>query len=197
MTARSGHRGFRAVNRKAEQKLDFVGKSLMAASGEAEGACPVAVEPLVRILDLQCCPETGPLTMRYRPQSKLFAILYDLVFEFSVGGPRIPGCKIGLAPGSSKLAVVGEGVEGDRALSLSALHDNGLMEDRMRLLGVTQVSAVCDDSSDVWQVAVSPMVGSATWNLVPPIMHLIEPSAAECLRMIELLRLLAVGIRSL
>ena len=181
MTKRTGHRGYSAVNKRAERKLDCVGRGLVAASGEAGVCFPVAPEPLVRVLDLRCCSETGPLTLRYRPQSKLFAILYDLVCEFSVAGPYAPGCMMEMVSGSAKLI-------GDI--------ENDLIEERLRLLGVTQASAAYDSCSDAWRVSVSLMVGSATWNLLPPIMHLIEPSADECLRMIELFRLLAVGIRS-
>ncbi|MEQ3362739.1 hypothetical protein [Raoultibacter massiliensis] len=196
MTKRTGHRGYSAVNKRAERKLDCVGQGLVAASGEAGVCFPVAPEPLVRVLDLRCCSETGPLTLRYRPQSKLFAILYDLVCEFSVAGPYAPGCMMEMVSGSAKLIGDSANAGGDPLALFPALVENDLIEERLRLLGVTQASAAYDSCSGAWRVSVSLMVGSATWNLLPPIMHLIEPSADECLRMIELFRLLAVGIRS-
>lgn len=196
MTKRIGHRGYGAVNKKAEQKLDFVAQSLVAASGEAGTCFPAASGPLVRNLDLRCCPETGPLTIRYRPQSKLFAILYDFVGEFTVAGPPVHSCVIGMASGSTKLVDVNGGKKGGSPALLPALTDNGLIEERLRLLGATRVNAFYDDCLDAWRVSVSLMIGSATWNLLPPVMHLIEPSADECLRMLELFRLLAAGIRS-
>ena len=196
MTKRAGHRGFSAVNKKAERKLDFIGQRLVAALGEDGSCSSVAPEPLARVLDLRCCPETGPLTIRYRPQSKLFAILYDLVCEFSVVGPYAPGCALEVVSGSAKFVGAHTNGGSDSRVLIPALVENGLVEERLRLLGVTQASAAYDDRSDMWRVSVSLMVGSATWNLLPPIMHLIEPSADEYLRMIELFRLLAVGIRS-
>lgn len=195
MTEEAGRRGYRAVNRKAERKLDFVVEKLMRSAGE-DPCSATASEPLARTFDLRCCSEAGAITVRYCPRSKLFAILYDLCFKFSVAGPGVPGCTIEMVPGATRLAVRGV----DSESHFDPFSDKGdvvdLIADRLGILDVTRLRAVYEAPSSSWTVSFSTMVGSATWNLIPPVMHLIEPTAIECVRAIELLRLLAVSLGS-
>lgn len=192
MTKGAGRKGYRAVNRKAEQKLDYVVQKLVRCAGEEPGI-PVVSEPLARVLSPRCCSEAGAVTVRYRSTSKLFAILYDLSYEFCVTGPKLSAHAVELAAGALKLAP-GKGVAEDSSRTLpAALADNALIEARLRSLDVTRFDAVYDDDTHTWKISFSTMVGSATWNLLPPVMHLIEPTSDECLRTFELIRLLAVA----
>lgn len=195
MMGGAGRRGYQAVNRKAEEKLDVIVRKLLYAAGE-DAELAIDSKPLARTFSPRCCSEVGAITVRYQPQNKFFATLYDLSFEFSVAGPKAPGCSIELAPGSMKLVSKGNGEGSSHAGFSDDLLDNELIEARLRLLGATRLSAVCEGSAGCWNVGLSTMVGSATWNLIPPVMHLIEPTNDECLRAFELLELLAVAIRS-
>ena len=190
---KKGWRGYDVVNRKAEQKLEFVVQRFVRAPGETS-VLPVRVGQLAWELALPCCSEAGAITMSYRPTSKLFAVLYDFEVGFSVRGSGPCNRSIELAPRASGLVLRQDGERKPARFLSDELAGGSLVEDRLKMLGITRLSAEFDCSAGLWDVSLAAMVGSATWNLLPPVMHLIEPSPEECLRMIELVRLLAFGI---
>lgn len=190
-----GRRGWDAINRKADAKLGLVAEKIVHATGELPSVL-CSQELLSRSMRLACFPEVEELTVRYLPTSKLFALLYDFVLGFEVDGESGGGCTLELCATAERLEVRGlSACQGDPA-RFEALTGNPLIEERLRSLDVTKLHAVFDSSRGKWQVECVMMVGSATWNLLPPVLQLIEPTSEECLRMIELARLVAVGLRS-
>lgn len=189
-------RGWDVINRKADAKLGFVAEKLVRSAGEAQSAF-CSQELLSRSMRLACFPEIGELTVRYLPTSKLFAILYDFTLSFEVDGGPDYGCAVELCATARRLEVKGASACRSDLSRFEVLTNNPLIEERLRLLDVTKLHAAYDMPEGKWQVECSMMVGSATWNLLPPVLQLIEPTSEEYLRMIELARLMAVGLRSL
>lgn len=47
-----------------------------------------------------------------------------------------------------------------------------------------------------WYVHTDSLIGSTTWNLIPPALQVIKPTEKECVRMFELFELIADALRN-
>lgn len=72
---------------------------------------------------------------------------------------------------------------------------DALVLDRVQAFGVTEIRAAFSQDDGIWRVRMRSLVGSATWNLLPPVLQLIEPSAGECAKEAELARMIAAALR--
>lgn len=180
-------RGIDGVMRRADAKLAFVANRWASAV-----PVPCNVEESGHLA--RCLRFTSgdflfdELLLRYEVRSKLFATLFDLRCSFKVLSDR-PSALAGGAKtafDSREQALVGT-CEGRRLM----VPLNGLMQDRIQALGVLNIDARFLPDALQWSVEVGCLVGSATWNLIPPVLHLIEPTAEECIRATELMRMLA------
>lgn len=180
-------RGGDAVVRRADGKLGHVAERWASA---LPVPCSVADEALLsRTLRFEG-GEGLPfeeVTLRYEVRSKLFATLFDLTCSFRLPTPQRPDGFCQVAYDARRQGLIGQ--EGCCADSLLPL--DPLLLDRIDALGVTSVKARREADGDCWEASVGFLVGSATWNLIPPVLHLIEPSSKECIQAMELLRMLA------
>lgn len=184
-------RGRDAILQRAEGKLEHVATSWAEAMPASAAASPagklewkVGFEPGVIEFD--------ELVLSYQVRSKLFATLFDLQCRICcTADVPAPSHDVTLTydPRVQKLI---EKQSGESSIPL-----DGLLVERIEKLGVTQLTAALDASSSKWSIAMDMLVGSSTWNLIPPVMHLINPSAQECIWATELLRMLVATIRTL
>lgn len=176
-------RGGDAIARKADLKLDYVARLWC----EALAPCCTMGETqmLERELVFSGVDELRKVTLRYEIRSKLFATLFDLVYAFETPGSLGDDAVVSLCRD-------GEGFsgEGDVEAIAEAL-SNALVLDRVRELGVTEVEACFSVESQLWHVRMKGLVGSSTWNLLPPVLQLIKPSCEDCIKSAEILRMLA------
>lgn len=155
-----------ALKRRAEEKLAHVA-NVWACALPCE--CCVSGQGLTRTIAF---PETtnndiefSAITLEYVVRNKIFALLFDL-----------------------KCSVPIVGAETISAPRIPPL--NNLMRARTEVLGITHIAVQLSENNGCI-LTCSSLVGSATWNLIPPVLHAITPTPEECIRYTELLRMLA------
>lgn len=174
------------ITRKADSKLEHVVRLWATALGPHCGRGASAL--LERELLLVGVAELDRLLLSYEATSKLFATLFDLVLSFDVRGEAVDGSEIELAAGSRGFVGTGDGREIARILS------NPLVLERVDGLGVTGAGAVFSQEDGLWRVRMKSLVGSSTWNLLPPVLQLIEPDLDDCIRGMELVRMMCAAL---
>ncbi len=184
-------RGFDAIERKADVKLHHVARVWSVALA---GGVEDEEKPLTRMLLLAGSCEIERLSLSYEVNSKLFASLFDLVYEFDV--PRPAGRGTESAVDDAALELRYDSAKKTFAapsgrFGLDVLECD-LVFSRMEQLGITDLAAHAD--ADAWHVRARGLVGSSTWNLIPPVLHLIEPSRQDCVRGMELFRMVFAAL---
>lgn len=182
--------------RRAEKKLAHVVEICQAA---LPVACHVEKrESLMWALVFDEGFEVEEVDFSYSINSKVFATLFDLhcafvvdaAVEFKDGAEHDASSETRIWLDPKRDAFVCN----DDSLDVSVLADAAI-KDRVMALGVTSANAQWSSPCRRWDVDISSLVGSSTWNLIPPILHLIEPSKDECRQMLELVRMLAAFLR--
>lgn len=184
-------RGFDAIEKTADVKLHHVAHVWAVALG---GVVEDEETPLTRTLLLAEGCEIERLSLSYEVNSKLFASLFDLVYEFDV--PRSAERGTESATGDAALELRYDSVKKtfvapSGRFGLDALECD-LVFSRIEQLGITDLAARAD--AGAWHVRVRGLVGSSTWNLIPPVLHLIEPSRQDCVRGMELFRMVFAAL---
>ena len=175
-----------AIVRKADGKLGYVAQLWSSALGPC---CTLGEEGMLkRELVFPCFGELASMWLTYGVSSKLFATLFDLTCSFNVAGRLLKGGEVTLLKDATGFWG-SVGME-DIAETLS----NDLVLDRVQDLGVTRLRASFLDAEEVWHVEIQQMVGSSTWNLLPPVLQLIEPRPEECIKGAELARMVAAAL---
>ena len=142
-------------------------------------------KPLEQELILSNIPEVSHVCLAYRVNSMMFATLFDFVLCFSFPGKGDEDAELLFRHDTFCFE--------RRGFSFRKLQGfpNELAIARIEELGVTDIRARYLADNKMWYVDMTSLVGSSTWNLLPPILQLIEPRLTECVRMIELIRIIA------
>ena len=140
-----------------------------------------------RILSLSGVDELDEIRLGYEVARRLLASLYTFVYDFEVCVP--PGeksCSIEFRSGRFE-CVCGSS-------RIPELLDTALVKDRMEALGITDIRIEIVSQKQVGSVRMVGLVGSSTWNLIPPVLHFIPFRDGECVKAVELMRMIAVAM---
>ena len=203
------------VDTRAERKLAHVADTFAAALGTSGSV--ETLDELERAVGVKAVPEFDRLILSYSKKQRLFASLFDLVICVDVGAGAAGGPQAAderLADGLTDTTAESSDNKPAQAPEACIRLVNGVFEanvpayeqvassmncalaqDRIKTLGVLDMIATpC--GPDAWRLELHQMVGSSTWNLIPPVMQLIDPSVQDCVRTVELLRMMAAALLS-
>ena len=185
------------VNKRAERNLDHVAERFAAALHVHE---PIEKPyDLTRRLYTPNIPEFECMVFAYNKKQRLFASLFDLTILVadSTESSSFPLQPDLMARFAKSIAFEkGKFVAKDQSCEAIATSMNcELVQKRIKESGVLDITLeIASDCS--WRIALRQMVGSSTWNLIPPVMQLVDPREDDCLRTAELLRMFAAATRS-
>lgn len=176
------------LSKRVERNLDSI-----SAQWERElGAFCARIEkdsmPLWRKLFLYGVDELGEIRLGYEIARRLLATLYTLVYDFEVSvPPDKQNCSIELRLGRF------ECVSGSSRIP--ELLNTSLVKERMEALGITDIRMEVVSQERIGRVRMVGLVGSSTWNMIPPVLHSISFREGECIKAVELMRMIAVALR--
>lgn len=187
------------VNNQAARKLDHVAERFAAALRISDSVEKYDV--LSRRLWTADIPEFECIVLTYIKRQRLFASLFDLniiITNSAEASPELFSLEAGSSLQLEKCISLEKGLfaaKNHAYRSLAANMNCTLAQERIKDIGVFDLSLdVAADYS--WRIVLQQMVGSSTWNLIPPIMQLVDPHEEDCIKTIELLRMFAAASRS-
>lgn len=178
----------RFLSKRVERNLDLV-----VAQWEKElGSTCKCIEgdsvPFRRSLSLSGVDELNEIHFGYEVARRLLASLYTFVYDFEVRvPPEEKSCSVEFRSGRFECA--------SGSSRIPELLDTALVKDRMEALGITDIRIEIDSEKQVGCVRMVGLVGSSTWNLIPPVLHFISFRDGECVKAVELMRMIAVAMR--
>lgn len=185
------------LNRKANAKLNFVTSTYESAlKGYWKTEYNGFLSKRIFFNDLYFLEE---LKMSYILKDRLFARSYDLVFEYEVPAIFNEQMKFALRYlGTTKIngaqfVMIDGNQEAD--LILKKLN-NPLIHSRLVQLDLFDLTLVYSPQNEKWYIRTDSLIGSSTWNLIPPALQVIKPTEKECVLMIELFELIADAVRN-
>ena len=192
------------INRKANAKLDYVvGCYQSAAGARFSGADRSFLDKRLYFSGLRFLNE---LRIYYKIENRFFAISYDLMYEARVerGERRGPetDCRFeaklkgGMSVSGAEFFVSGADGAGDGAFAPACAErlNLPLITERIVAMDLTGVSVSYNAAERVWKICCRSLIGSTTWNLIPPLTQLIKPRQDECLRMLEFFELVSDAV---
>lgn len=191
-----------AIVRKADLKLDYVADLFSMAMDDR--LIERKSQPLNKTLFCQGFHSLTHLNLAYLYQNRFWAISYNLNYRTSIDGREqkketVP-CRF-VVKNKGKWGITDAvWVDGGsqcgpdtRGQYLSALNHQ-LIIDRIVSLDMTRVEVSYNPTTEQWTIQCSTLIGSTTWVLIPPLMQLIKPKPAECIKMIEFMELVADAV---
>lgn len=138
------------------------------------------------------------MVMQYELQDRLFARNYDLIFSFAAP------CPVQFQNEAMELRLHYEGrisVQGARFVCKKGNSEaflkklnHKLLAERLAMLDFLDCMLVHREGAAEWEITVRSLIGSAVWNLIPPVFQVIEPKKNECIRMMESFELIVHGL---
>lgn len=193
-----------ALNRKTKQKkksnpvLQRAEKKLQHVASSWTQSLPInasikSLDNLKWFIEFETdIIEFNGITLSYQIHNKLFATLYDLQCQIDFRSKtKLPDSCLTLEYDARTQYLINK--TDDRY----NVRLNDLIVDRIKTLGVTHINAMYEPGIHSWHITMNMLVGSSTWNLIPPVMHLIDPSCKEYVQATELLRMLVPTIHSI
>jgi hypothetical protein len=188
------------ITRKADAKLNYVSDIFTKVLGDRAEDCSRRF--LDKTIDLRGFKFIDFLNMRYRMDNRFFAIIYDLFFETSVtprqkkrpaGAMRFEADLKGKMFVTDAAFTMRDCAEGEEAYAdeILSLLNNELIRDRILLTDLADITISFDPASGKWTIRCRSIIGSTTWNLIPPLTQLIKPKDDECVRLLEFFELTA------
>ena len=190
------------LNRKADKKLDYVADLYSMAIDDK--LTDAKARLLNRTLYCEGFRFIKYLNLNYTYENRLWAFSYNLNYkttiELSDNFVEIKPCKF-IVKNKGKMAVMdaqwldggSECSEEERNYYLNRLNSK-LIIDRIVDLDMTNVEVAYNPVMKHWTISCRTLIGSTTWLLIPPVMHLIKPKPVECVRMLEFLELVANAV---
>lgn len=190
------------LNKKVDKKLEKVAEIFADAAGsfwkETVGSL------FYRRLLFEKRRYLSFIDMQYRYENRLFSISYNLEFSTEVsakeGSSEYGDCFFQVQH-KGKLHITDAcwickkfgGTAEEREQILEQLN-HPLLIDRIIALDMMKASVSHKKGCDNWCIRFESMIGSATWMLIPPMIHLIEPRAEECIKIIEFFELVSDAV---
>lgn len=188
------------INRKANAKLNYVVKVYEAALGSKYAG--VADGFLNKKLFLQDLRFLNELCVKYKIENRFFAMSFDLNYESKVeletdieDVMEENNCAFavklkGVASISgAEFVDRGSECEGQAIVEYLSQLNHKLIIDRIIALDLTDIKVTYRADIATWSVSCRSLIGSTTWNLIPPVLQLITPKREECVKLIEFFEL--------
>lgn len=185
------------LNRKADAKLNYVVKTFEAAMDKRWAGATQGF--LAKKISLQELRFLKVLELKYEIENRFFAMSFDLQYraEVETEGEDTPmeDCSFGVklkgavTITDAEFTDQGSGCSEEEKKEYLQRLNNRLILDRIVALDLTKISAVYRANTATWTVSCRSLIGSVTWNLIPPVMHLITPRREECVKLIEFFEL--------
>lgn len=139
------------------------------------------------------------IELRYTLQNRLFATIYNFIISYKVPSSYNEYMKFELRySGKSKISaanfLVLQGEE--EADPIQERLSNPLITDRLRKLDFLDLIIEYLPNEQNWRIKVDSLIGSSTWNFIPPVFQVIKPNIQECILMIELFELIAHALQN-
>jgi len=183
------------LNRKANAKLNYVsGVFEEALKGHWEVIEDGFLYKKIELKDLRYIKE---LKISYFLQNRFFARTYDLRFSIEIPSIRHEEAKFELAyAGAMKISGARFNLSsgGTEDLELLKRLNNNFITDRLLKLDFLDFKITYSIKDQKWFMSADSIIGSATWNLLPPMFQVIKPTFKECIMMIELFQLITDAI---
>jgi hypothetical protein len=179
------------LNRKANAKLNYVASIFSDALNKHWEVIEDGF--LYKRIALRELPYIDELKMSYYLQNRFFARTYDLRFEFRIPFLREEDAKFELSyTGITQIsgAKFNLSVGGKDDLDLLIRLNSEMITDRLVKLDFLDFKIAFSVKDKGWVVSADSIIGSATWNLLPPMFQVIKPTFKECIQMIELFQLI-------
>jgi hypothetical protein len=190
------------ITRKADVKLNHLADIMTKALGtHCEGGPRRFLDKTLTLGGLKFI---DALNMRYRMENRFFAIIYDLLLEVSVPAKpgRAPKEHVALearlkgkmfVSDAAFVAVSFSEHDAEYVDEVLGLLNNDLIRDRILALDLADIAVSFDPATSAWTVRCRSIIGSTTWNLIPPITQFIKPKEDECIRLVEFFELVAAS----
>ncbi len=185
------------LNRRANEKLNYV---ISTYAGALRGYWRTEDNGfLYKRISFNDLYHLKELKMSYILKDRLFARSYDLVIEYEVPAIFNEQLKFGLRylgrnkiNGAKFVVLLGNQDVGPILEKLN----NPLIHDRLVKLDLIDLNVEYSPQEKKWYVLTDSLIGSSTWNLIPPALQVIKPTEKECVMMIELFELIADALRN-
>jgi len=188
------------LNRKANAKLDYVTSVFTEIPGDI---CRVKYDGFLhKKLEFSGLYRLQELSMAYELQNRFFAIIYDLNYDLDVPVSATDD-------GDYSFGISYDGIMKRKEVRFAAKGRTGELEDaylrnlniplildRIKALDLLDFIIIRDAAANCFKVRCKSMVGSATWNLIPPVFYVIKPKRQECVMLIELFELIIDALQN-
>lgn len=187
------------INRKANRKLDYVVEKYKDALGAyVESTTNDFMFKQFYFRDLH---HLNQMSLTYKIENRLFAISYDPIYQITIfesGAAQLDADCTVHAKLSGKLhikdayfAAKDKNLDNEKVNSLIERLNNPLIIERIVSLNLMSLELTYSLKSKSWKITCKSIIGSTTWNLIPPVTYLVTPKEEECVQMIELFELIA------
>lgn len=185
------------LNKRANAKLNYVVEIYKAALG---GYC---LETIDNFLDKKLIFNNlrylKELRLKYKIENRFFAMSYDLIYESKINVENMESetedcsfhvkLKGALSISGAEFVNKDSKCNKDKIIDYLNCLNNKLILDRIVELDLTDIKVNYNASSSTWMITCRSLIGSTTWNFIPPVFQLITPKKAECLKLIEFFEL--------
>jgi hypothetical protein len=187
------------LNRKADKKLDYVASLFEMAMDEKFSGMKSGL--LDKTLYCEGFYYIKELNLKYSYENRFWAFSYNLDYKTTIEHPQAIEKLKFIVENKGKMAIsdarwIDSGSNCSKEETEHYLNrlNNRLIIDRIVDLDMTRVEVSYNPNSQRWTIGCRTLIGSTTWVLIPPVMHLIKPRPVECVKALEFLELVADAI---
>lgn len=184
------------INKKANAKLDYVVEKYKVALGGYVNKTRDRFLEKDIIFDGLRFIDT--LNLKYKIENRLWAISYDLIYKTSVEDTEKAGPEMDCAfnvklKGKIKIgqAEFYADTSDQRVDDILEKLNNQMILDRITSMDITNFKIFYRVDTGLWTISCKSLIGSTTWNFIPPITYLIKPEEEECVKVVELFELVS------
>lgn len=181
------------MNRKADGKLLSVAQYIYDVIPEC---CELEKDAfLSKTLRLEKCAPLQQIMLLYDVENRFAAISYNLLLQTFLPAKEDRDYQFVLRYEGVvwiRDAVFSStcGKEGKRSRELLEGLNEPIILKKIQELNLLQVLLQYSLKEERWTISIKSMVGSATWILIPPVMHVVMPKRREAYGLLEVMRML-------
>lgn len=190
------------LNRRADRKLDYVADLYWMAIGER--LTKRTSELHNKTLYCEGFRYIKHLNLSYTYENRFWAFSYNLghktTIDVAADSSETNYCRF-IVKNIGKMGITDAvWLDGGSQCSEESMEEylkllnNKLIIDRIVSLDMTHVEVVYQPAKKSWTISNRTLIGSTTWILIPPVMHLIKLKPEECVKMLEFFELVADAV---